>query len=181
MTSFKAARRYATSLIQVATEYDVVDTIHKDVKFINNTLMGSRELVLFLKSPIVKRDKKENVLEDLFGENINELTFAFMNIMVRKNREDILPEVFKAFEILYNEYKGIINVKVVSAKELTSEQKEDLIKSLEERTKKHVNLILSEDESLIGGLKVRIDDTVIDGSVQHKLEKLGNLFYSNGY
>jgi F-type H+-transporting ATPase subunit delta len=180
MSSFKAARRYATSLIQVAIERKEVDTILEDITLIDNTLKSSRELVLFLKSPIIKRDKKKKVLDELFGNKINELTQMFIDIMIRKDREDILPDIFKSFIDQYNEYVGIINISVVSADKLNDHQIDDLKKSLEQKTNKKVQLEISENKSLRGGLKVRIVDTVIDGTVQHKLEQLESLFFNTG-
>ncbi|HKJ47209.1 MAG TPA: ATP synthase F1 subunit delta [Balneolales bacterium] len=180
MSSLKAARRYATSLIQVAIERKEVDTILEDITLIDNTLRDSRELVLFLKSPIIKRDKKKKVLDEIFGDEINELTQTFIDIMIRKGREDILPPVFKSFIDQYNDYAGIINISVVSADKMNDEQISELKKSLEEKTHKKVEMEISENKSLRGGLKVRIVDTVIDGTVQHKLEQLESLFLNTG-
>ncbi|HKJ34381.1 MAG TPA: ATP synthase F1 subunit delta [Balneolales bacterium] len=180
MIPVKAARRYATSLIEVAIERKIVDEILEDITLIDNTLRGSRELVLFMKSPIIKRDIKKKVLDELFGDKISELTQMFIEIMIRKGREDILPSVFRAFIDLYNDYAGIVKIKVVSAEKLTNKQLDTLKKSLESKTQKKVDLEISQDKTLRGGLKVRIEDTVIDGTVQHKLEELENLLYSTG-
>lgn len=180
MSNFKASQRYATSLMQVAIERNEVEIILEDVKLIDNTLQDSRELVLFLKSPIIKRDKKFKVLNQLFGKQINELTRAFLEIMTRKGRENLLPSVFASFIRQYNEYAGIIDIKVVSARKLTKKETTELQKVLEQTTSKRVQLHLKEDTSLIGGLMIRIVDTVIDGTVKHKLEQLESLMLSTG-
>ncbi len=180
MSNFKTAQRYATALIQVAIERNEVDAILEDVRFIDKTLKGSRDLVLFLKSPIIKRDKKLKVLNELFSKEVTELTRTFMDIMTRKDREDILPSVFEAFIKKYNEYAGIIDIGVVSAEVLSKTEVGNLQKALEQKTGKKVHLHLDEDKSLRGGLKIRIEDTVIDGTVEHKLEQLESLFYNTG-
>lgn len=180
MSNFKTAQRYANALMQVAIERKEVDAILEDVRFIDNTLRDSRELVLFLKSPIIKRDKKQKVLIELFGSKVSELTRTFMDIMTRKNREDILPSVFEAFIKKYNEYAGIVDIGVESAEALSKAEVEKLQKALEKKTGKKVNLHLGENESLRGGLKIRIEDTVIDGTVKHKLEQLESLLYNTG-
>ena len=180
MSNFKTAQRYANALMQVAIERKEVDDILEDVRFIYNTLQGSRDLVLFLKSPIIKRDVKMKVLTELFGKNIRELTRTFMKIMTRKNREDILPSVFASFLKKYNEYAGIVDINVVSAVKLSENEKKGLLKALEQKTGKKVQLHAQEDNSLKGGLKIRIDDTVYDGTVKHKLEQLESLFYNTG-
>lgn len=180
MVNTKTAQRYANALMQVAVERNEVEVILEDVRLINNTLQNSRELVLFLKSPIIKRDKKMNVLTELFSNKVNELTLTFIEVMTRKNRENILPAVFPAFIKRYNEYAGIVDVEVASAEVLSESEKNDLQKALEQKTDKKIQLHLSEDKSLKGGLKIRIDDTVIDGTVKHKLEQLESLFYNAG-
>ncbi len=180
MSNFKTAQRYANALMQVAIERNEVDAILEDVRFIDNTLHGSRDLVLFLKSPIIKRDKKQKVLKELFSEKVNELTSTFMDIMTRKKREDILSSVFEAFLKKYNEYAGIVDIGVESAETLSKTEVDDLQKALEQKTGKKVHLHLGEDKSLKGGLKIRIEDTVIDGTVKRKLEQLESLFYNTG-
>lgn len=168
----KAARRYSTALLQLAREKDAVQEVLEDVKFIRNTIEDSRELVLFLKSPIIKKDDKEQVLKKLFKDQIQELTFLFMDLMIRKDRENLLGEIAEAYIERYNEFAGIQPVQVYAAYELSDEQKTELEKMLEKKTGKNIEMTISIDESLKGGIAVRIEDTVIDGTVRHKLEQL---------
>jgi F-type H+-transporting ATPase subunit delta len=168
----KAARRYATALIELGKECDEVEAILDDMSLIYNTLEGSQELVLFLRSPIVKFDDKQAVLEELFASKVEESTQRFLKLLARKNRVNILHQVAKAYLELYNKYAGIIEVEVLVAWELKDAQRESLHKELEEKTGKKVDLTVKIDESLKGGMAVRIDDTVIDGTVKHKLQEL---------
>jgi len=168
----KAARRYATALLELAQERNELDDILEDIKFIDNTLEGSRELVLFLKSPIIKYDDKINVLNELFSSEVKEATKLFMNLLVKKERVNLLDQITKAFIEKYKQLAGIITVEVYVAHELSDEQREALHNQLEEKTQKKVDMNITQDESLRGGMAVRIDDTVIDGTVKHKLEEL---------
>lgn len=172
----KASRRYATALLELAKEQDSVEDILEDVKLIQNTFDGSRELVLFLKSPVIKFDDKLGALEKIFGQRVQELTNLFIKLLARKNRVYLLDQIAEAFIQKYNEYAGIINVKVYTAYTLSDSQKEELHRALEEKTRKKVEMSISEDASLMGGIAVRIDDTVIDGTVKHKLAELEQKF-----
>lgn len=168
----KAARRYATALLELGKERDEVKPILKDMAFINATLDGSSELVLFLQSPIVKFDDKKAVLNALFSDEVTEVTRKFLELLVRKNRSNMLHQVSESFLKLYNKYAGIIEVEVMVAHELDDSQKEKLHKQLEKKTGKKVDLTIQIDASLKGGMAVRIEDTVIDGTVKHKLREL---------
>lgn len=175
----KAARRYATALLELGKERDEVKDLLNDMNFINNTMQDSRELVLFLQNPIIKYDDKQAVLEELFGSNVQESTRLFLKLLARKNRIDKLDEIAQAYIQKYNEYAGIIEVEVSVAHELGSDQQEQLLNKLEEITGKEVHLNINLDESLRGGMAVRIEDTVIDGTVKHKLQVLEEQLLAN--
>lgn len=168
----KAASRYAASLLQLAVERNNLDAVVKDMTDIGTTLEGSRELAVFLRSPVVNAQQKRTVLKELFEGKVSETTSAFLDILVRKGREDQIHEVVRAFKKLYNEHAGIVEVEVTTASELSSKQEESLKTALEQRTGKKIVILKQIDPSVRGGIKARIDDTVIDGTVQYKLEKL---------
>jgi F-type H+-transporting ATPase subunit delta len=172
MQTTKAARRYSSALLQVAREKGAVEEVLEDVKFIRNTIEDSRELVLFLKSPIVKKNDKEEVLNKLFKDQVQEITFMFLDLMIRKDRENLLGEIAEAYIERYNEYAGIQPVNISTAYELSDDQKEQLREVLEKKTGKTVEMHFEVDRSLKGGMAVRIEDTVIDGTVSHKLDEL---------
>lgn len=174
----KAARRYATALLEIAKELDQIEDILDDINLIDNTIEGSKDLSMFISSPIIKYDDKMAVLNEIFGNKVQEVTIRFINLLARKGRSNLLPQIVKAFIQKYNEYAGIIEIEVVSARALSESQKQALHKALEERVNKKVDMSIAQDSSLKGGLTVRIDDTVIDGSVKHKLEELEQKFLS---
>lgn len=172
MHTSKAARRYATALLELTKERGELEKILEDITLIRNTMEGSKELVTFLKSPIIKFDDKTAVLEELFFEDLQEATRLFIKLLARKDRINLLDEVTEAFIAKYKEQAGIITIEVFVAKELNDEQRQSLHRTLEEKTQKKVDMNVTLDESLKGGMAVRIDDTVIDGTVKHQLAKL---------
>lgn len=172
MPTTKAARRYANALLELAKERDEVEPILGDIKFMHNTLEDSRELVVFLKSPIIKFDDKIEALTELFFDELEEATQLFIKLLARKDRINLLDQITEAFIEKYKEFAGIITVGVFVARELSDSQRESLHEELETKTGKTVDLNITVDESLKGGMAIRIDDTVIDDTVKHKLEKL---------
>lgn len=174
--SIKAANRYARAFLETANELDLLEKVREDMLLISNTFSSSPDLGLFLRSPIVRGEKKRAALIEIFSDKIEEITSHLLSVLTRKNRERLLEEITTQFLKLYNQQKGIINVHVVSADELSEQQKKELIKELQTSTRKKVLLETDVDPDLIGGLKVIIDDTVTDGTVKHKLNQLRDRF-----
>lgn len=175
----KAARRYATALLETAKEQKVVEETLKDILFIKDTIDKSKDLLIFLRSPVIKPSDKEAALQSIFGKSISKLSNEFIALISAKERYSLLAEIVSAFVEQHNKYAGIIEVEVRTAKALDSEQVKELKKVLEKTTLKKVEMNLKELPELKGGLLVKIQDTVIDGTVKHKLEQLEQMFLAN--
>mmetsp|Transcript_14605 Transcript_14605/g.47940 ORF Transcript_14605/g.47940 Transcript_14605/m.47940 type:complete len:185 (-) Transcript_14605:244-798(-) len=175
----KAARRYAIALLELSKEQKSVEATLSDVQFIESTIDDSKELEIFLKSPIIKPSVKKETLSALFKEHISALTMQFVNLIASKERAAILHQISKAFITKYNVYAGVIEVEVRSAKKLTDKQVKELKTVLEKTTSKKVILTAIEQIDLKGGLLVKIEDTVIDGTIKHKIEQLEERLLDN--
>lgn len=170
--STKAAKRYANAFLEVAIENDILEEAREDMLLIKNTIDASSDLRVFLKNPIIKKDQKKEVVQKIFKGKLQDLTFELNNLLTRKDRESLLEEISNKFIELYNQYQGIIKVGVTSARKLEEAQLKALKKKIEQTTGKKVEFSTEVEEELMGGLKIRIDDTVVDGSVKFKLSQL---------
>lgn len=176
----KAATRYASSLIQLGIERNELEVIAADISLLGNTIDASHDLVLFLRSPIINKARKKEALNTIFKDKISSVTSSFLEILVKKGRESTIVDVVRAFKKLYNDHCGIIEVEVTTASELDESQKNSLSQSLSKRTGKKIVLMTKIDKSVKGGIKARIDDTVIDGTIEYKLEQLRNTLLVKG-
>ncbi|MDX1590568.1 MAG: ATP synthase F1 subunit delta [Balneolaceae bacterium] len=172
----KAARRYANALIVTAIEQDLLEEIKEDMQLIHQTISDSSELTLFLKSPLIKNDVKKSALESIFEDKINNLTSNLISILSDKSRENLLFGISEGFMELYNDHHNIIEVDVKTAFDLDDKQKKSLISELEKVTGKTIEMRIEKNEDLIGGLSVRIEDTVYDGTAKYKLNQLKHKF-----
>lgn len=170
--STKAAKRYANAFLGLALEKDILENTREDMLLIKNTIDTSSDLQVFLKNPIIKKDQKKAAVKQIFEGSVQDVTFEFYNLLARKDRENLLEDISNKFIELYNQHQGIIKVGVTSAKKLEEAQLKALKKSIEQTTGKKVEFNTDVDEELIGGLKIRIEDTVVDGSVKFKLSQL---------
>jgi F-type H+-transporting ATPase subunit delta len=172
MKNTRVARRYAAALLGSAGTDKKVDAAAKDLALVGETLAASRELRLLIASPVVRPGKKAEVFRALFGSKIGKETQGFIELLLEKRREGNLPEIIEAFGTLWDERKGIVNVHVTSATDLSSAQEKSLQKELARATGKEIRLKTSVDTAIKAGLVVRVGDTVLDASLRRQLEIL---------
>ena len=166
------ARRYAKALYEEAVHTSKTDVVDEDMRLIRRSLDDSRELGNFFASPLISREKKESVVRELFEGRVDRLTLTFLTLLVKKQREDLLPSIVSAYVSMRDEQLNVAEARVRTAEPLDEAAEKKLATALGAMTGKTVRLKVVEDKSLIGGVVIRIGDTVYDGSVQHQLERL---------
>ena len=173
MKGVRAAVRYAKALLQLAQEKNLVETVIADVKLIHNTIEENRELGLMLKSPLIRGEKKGSILASIFGSKINQLTLKFVQLVVDHKRENSLLAICDMFINKYNELKNIAIVSITTTQTLTEELKAEVVTKIKSEYKfSEVELIENIDESLIGGMILRIGDKQLDASIRRKLTNI---------
>ncbi len=172
MTNQTVARRYAQALYEEAAHQQRVERVDEDIALIREALETSRELVVFFESPVVPRQKKKAVVQALFAERVEPTTLSFLRLLIEKKREALFADVVQAYRALRDEQLGIIEARARVASSLSEDEERFLVQALERLTGARVRLKVEQDASLVGGLVVRIGDTVYDGSVRHQLASL---------
>lgn len=181
MKDIKVASRYAKSLLMIAVEQKELEVVFTDMQLISSTCQSSNDLVLLLKNPIIKGDKKRSILKDIFDDKTSKVTKAFFDIIVAKKREKLLFDISQAFIQQYNIHNSIKTVNVITAVPLTEKQKEQIQKLVKTEKDKSVLIKDTIDESIIGGIIVRVGDKQIDESIKRKLLRLEKEFNHNSY
>lgn len=176
MSNTKVTNRYAKALLGLAVSENKLDEISKELEFVHNTIFSIRELLLLLKSPIVKRDKKRKIVREIFKERISETSLKFCELIINRQRAELLLDIIKRFFELRDEFLNVKSVQVKSVIELEQSFVDELKKVLENKLNKKVRLNIVLDKKIIGGFIIQIDDTVIDASLRHQLELLRRKF-----
>ena len=122
MSNLRIANRYAEALIGTAEELHVLKKVSDDLTDIQRIIKESHEFQLFLKSPVIKKEKKQQVFEATFGKSVHPLTLQFLSLLTEKERENTLPGIIEAFFRLQDETLGIVKVQVKAASELSTQQ-----------------------------------------------------------
>lgn len=181
MTGVKLSARYSKSLLLLAIERGELDQVFSDMQLVAKTCNENRDLVLLLRSPIIKTDKKRDVLREIFGDKINKTSLAFIEIITNKRREYFLEKIAEEFTRQYKENNRIATATVTTTVKLDEGLKEKIMALVKNQTRQDVELIERIDEKLIGGFILRIGDTQIDASIHRKLIDLKKSFSENPY
>lgn len=173
MKGTRAAIRYAKAFKELSQEKQVLDVVVADMKSVLSAIEGSKELKVLLQSPLVKTEKKRTALQAVFNDKLDALTLSFIDLITVQGRENILAAVCEELIALYNKLKNIARVSISTATPLAADLKADLLKSLKAKYNySEIELEEKVDESLIGGMVLRIGDKQIDASIRRKLNDI---------
>lgn len=173
MASARVAERYSRSLLDLAIDASTVDQVHKDMTLLQSSL-ASPDLQNLLLNPTIRGSRKSAILQKIFGKSWTTLTLKFVEVVTRKGREDVLPDMVHTFFEQYNDYKGITQVLVTSAKPLSKESLDQITQKLKDSgtTKPNINIETKVNPDLIGGFILEYNNKQYDASVRGKLNKL---------
>jgi len=182
MQNPRLAIRYAKSLIDLAQEQNKLEQVYEDMKFLDNICKTNREFANVLKSPIIKEDKKNQIIESVTAGRINTLTASFIKLLGNKSRESNLPEIISAFIEQYNVVKGIHKVKLTTAVELSDEMKNSFVNRIKASEGiQNIELETAVDEKLVGGFVLEMEGRKADASIRRDLMDVQKQFMNNDY
>ena len=166
------ANRYAEALFELSEEENVTKEIYNELNNVVDILKNNKDLDNVLKSPLVAKSEKVQLIETLFNTKINNNLKNFLKILVEKGRISSLKSIELTFKELLNDKHNIIEGTVISAILLTDEKVKELEEKLSKKYNKNVTLENKVDESILGGVLVRLGNTQIDGSVKTRLDNI---------
>lgn len=172
MSEFKVALRYARSLLEEAVSRKTEDVIKNDLESFVASCEESRDFRNMLSNPIIKSDKKYEILESVFKKNVNELTMSFFRLVCKKERASLLIAMCGEYLNQYNVFKNISLARITTAISIDENLKKEFVKIIEEGIGKKVDLQHEVDAELIGGFVLKINDRQIDESIRYKLNRL---------
>ncbi|HZM38354.1 MAG TPA: ATP synthase F1 subunit delta [Acidimicrobiales bacterium] len=163
---------YADALFNVARAEGTLRDVEEDLFRFSQTLQGSDELREALTDPAIPAARRQQIVEDLLGGRASSTTVALVSMVVGTGRARELPAIIhELVEMIAAEAnKAVAEVRTAVA--LNQDQQDRLAKALGEATGRQVTLKVVIDPSVLGGVVAQVGDTVIDGSVRTKLERL---------
>ncbi|MCZ2357751.1 MAG: ATP synthase F1 subunit delta [Bacteroidia bacterium] len=181
MLQDRIAKRYATSIFDLAVEKNQLQSVANDFDTIGSIFKTNREFSLLLKSPIVTADKKRDILKAIFHGKISPITETFLGILVRKGRENVLEVVAREFVALFDKHQNQQKALITSAQQLSPETISLIKKQLENKFNSTILIETKINPDLIGGFVIRIDDLLYDTSILNRIQNLRKQFSENSY
>ena len=167
------SKTYGDALFELALENNQLDSMLEEVKAVSAAIAENEDLTKLMNHPKIVKEEKIKVIEDIFTGQVSRELVGLMRMIVEKDHYNELNSVFKYFTDCVKEYKNIGTAYVTSAVELTDSQKDAVMNRLLETTKYvEFEMHFDVDATLIGGMKIRIGDRVVDSSIKNKLNDL---------
>ncbi len=172
MENERIAKRYAKSIFDLSKEKNILETIHNDFNNLKTLVQESKELRLLIQSPIINSLKKLEMLKKAFSNHFHTLTLTFMDILFKRHREAILPDIVAEFIKLYQKENNITEVLFISATQLSDDFMQQVKNKAESKLNTHVIFKHKIQPEIIGGFILRFEGKEYDGCVASKLNKL---------
>lgn len=167
------ARRYGTALADVVLKTGETEVVKAELKMWEEMIVSKSDLHSAFKNPAIAHLDKERVLESLIAKvGPSKTTANFLRVLLRNNRITEIHEINDKFTSVIEERSGRVSAGVVTARELSDSQKQELRSNLEKLTGKQVQMVFDIDQNIIGGVVTRVGSTIYDGSVKTQLENL---------
>lgn len=165
-------RRYAQALLMIATERNILEKFEQELDTFKEILLSEPNLKEFMDNPKILPEQKKKVLIPLVESRLDPLTVNFLCLIVDKRRENLFLDIIEEYRNYADQARNIIDAEVRAAVQMTDKDMRELEQKLSKATGKKVRMKSTIDTSLLGGMVVRIGDTVIDGSIVKKLSLL---------
>jgi F-type H+-transporting ATPase subunit delta len=165
------ARVYARSLFEVATEHDTLDVVHGQLAEFAEALSDSHELQMFFFSPYFSTEEKQAGLRRAVTE-ADEQFVNFLSVLLENHRMPVIFRVRREYDRLWREANQLLAVQITSAVQLDPSVAERVGDEIGRQTGRTVELTSAVDPEILGGIVVRVGNSIIDASIRTRLDNL---------
>lgn len=165
------ARPYAEAAFRLASQDNALPQWSDMLRFLA-TIVSDSKVAEALDNPKLDAEQKESLLLSVANDRVSGLGRNFVRVLVEGDRVTVLPEIARLFDELKADAEGVAQARIETAFPLDDAQVREIATALERRFGKKIEATVAVDESLIGGARIAVGDTVIDGSVKAKLDTM---------
>jgi F-type H+-transporting ATPase subunit delta len=167
-------KTYARALLGAAVRENASEQVLDQLRAIVTDALGDNpKLAAAFESPRVSAAEKARIIDRLFGNSIHPILLRLMKVMADRGRLGYLNAVSRAADVLHDEVTGRVVAEVRTAVPLSDDLRNDVARRLSQSLGKQVRLKESVDSALVGGMVIRVGDTVYDSSVASRIDKIG--------
>jgi len=166
------AHAYARSLLELATEAGQAEVVGQELGAIAEALASDSASTVFLSSPSIKPSQRVAPLQRILAGKVSELTLNTIGLLNQRGKLSDLPGLISSYQEQLDKQLGNVDVDVIVAQPLTDEQTEQVRQSVSKTLGKSARINVKVDDSILGGLVVKIGDKLMDGSVRAQLDAM---------
>jgi F-type H+-transporting ATPase subunit delta len=167
--SGSSARRYAEALYQIGTSEKAVDEFASSLARLREALTG--DVLRALRNPGIPLRARRAALDAATGAEPKAIR-SLLDLLLERERIALFPQIAAAYVDLIERSVGIVKGTITTAREISTNEREELLRRLERASGKKIRATFAVDESLIGGAKVQVGDRLIDSSLKAQLDEL---------
>ena len=169
------AERYATAIFEIAEENKSLESLESGINDLSAALNESEDFRTLIQSPLIARSEQRGAIMAIAEKmGLEESLKNALGLMADRRRLFVLPQLLRALRERIATSRGEVTADVITAQELSADQKKKLAETLKSNVGKTVTLNTAVDESLIGGMIVQVGSKMIDTSIRSKLSQLQN-------
>jgi len=172
MLNKSVARRYAEAFFSIATDQGKMDQYQSELEVIIHDIENVENFKDFLAYPLIPAQEKKKIATQLFADRVSSTTMHFVLMIIDKKRETYLELIYDEYLDMANQARNIQKAELVSAREVPEDELKALAATLSKTTGKIIQLSQKIDPRLLGGIKIRVGDRIIDATISKKLEML---------
>lgn len=173
------SKTYGDALFELGISENSLDVLFEEAKGLLTVFSENQELIKLLNHPKIVKEEKVMVIENIFKGNVSDNMTGFLTLVIKKDRYNDIMNILEYFITVVKEYKKIGVVYVTTAVPVSDGQKASIEEKLRETTSyKEFEMNYVVDESLIGGMIIRIGDRIVDSSIRTKINELSKNLYN---
>ncbi|SVD71312.1 uncharacterized protein METZ01_LOCUS424166 [marine metagenome] len=165
-------KKYTQALFKVAVKENDINQISDRLHNIRSILKSVPELNQLLITRRVQVQDKMNILKNILGDKISDIEMDLMVLLMENGHMMLFGEVVKRFDYLLDKESKLVKVHITSSSILSDDEVQRISSKIENNIQKEIEVEMETDESIIGGIKLRVGNTLIDGSIYSRLQKM---------
>lgn len=169
------AHSYSDALFTLASEEKKLDLVKEQLCFVDETIRKHDDFLYMMTHPKIHKDEKKQAIHAVLEKHIDRMLLNFLKLLVDKGRFYDIHEITKEFMNQYRKEKNIVVAKVHSARPLSDEESQRIKAMLEKKLNQQVEMHMSVDRELLAGIRVKVNDLVLDYTAFNKIEHLKRL------
>jgi F-type H+-transporting ATPase subunit delta len=176
----EVAKVYAGALLDIGKSKNILPELEEELKSVVDVFNEDKEFKLYLKAPGITKKAKKTFINNVFSDKLSETMIHFLMVLIDKDRQMALSDIYESFRDLVDQANNRQRIKLTTSIKSDASLLKRVESALEEKLKKHIMLEEIVDQSILGGIIIKVDDLIIDGSLSKDLNNIKEkLLYSN--